>query len=79
MSDLKEKLENLKKQQEQAKEIFVKCQGAIEMIESMLEENKEEKFPPINPHPKEELASIMYKAGQRSVVEWLQNRLKEDD
>jgi len=43
MSDLKEKLENLKKQQEQAKEIFVKCQGAIEMIESMLEENKEEK------------------------------------
>ena len=43
MSDLKEKLENLKKQQEQAKEIFVNCQGAIEMIESMLEENKEEK------------------------------------
>ena len=38
----------------------------------------EEKFPPINPHPKEELASIMYKAGQRSVVEWLRNRLEED-
>ena len=42
-------------------------------------EELEEKFPPINPHPKEELASIMYKAGQRSVVEWLHNRLKEDD
>ena len=44
MSDLKEKLENLKKQQEQAKEIFVKCKGAIELVQSMIEdENKEEK------------------------------------
>ena len=37
----------------------------------------EDKFPPINPHPKEELASIMYKAGQRSVVEWYRNRVEE--
>jgi len=36
-----------------------------------------EKFPPVNPHPKEELASIMYKAGQRSVIEWYQNRIEE--
>ena len=44
MDNLKEKLENLKKQQEQAKEIFVKCQGAIELVQSMIEdENKEEK------------------------------------
>ena len=44
MDNLKEKLENLKKQQEQAKEIFVKCQGAIELIQSMIEdENKEDK------------------------------------
>ena len=45
MDELKEKLENLKKQQEQAKEIFVKCQGAIEIIQSMIdeEENKEVK------------------------------------
>ena len=34
-------------------------------------------FPPINTHPKEELSVIMYKAGQRSVVEWLMNRLEE--
>ena len=40
MSDLKEKIANLKKQQEQAKELFVKCQGAIELLEAMLEENK---------------------------------------
>tara|TARA_B100000029_G_scaffold398168_1_gene396633 strand:- start:3167 stop:3349 length:183 start_codon:yes stop_codon:yes gene_type:complete len=37
----------------------------------------EDKFPPINPHPKEDLASIMYKAGQRSVVEWYRDRVEE--
>ena len=37
----------------------------------------EEKFPPVNPHPKEEIGTIMYKAGQRAVVEWYKNRLDE--
>ena len=37
-----------------------------------------EKFPPVNPHPKEELASIMYKAGQRSVVEWYKERIDNE-
>ena len=44
--------------------------------ESLLLE-MEEKFPPVNPHPKEELSSIMYKAGQRSVIEWYRNRIDE--
>ena len=44
--------------------------------ESLLVE-MEEKFPPINPHPKEELASIMYKSGQRSVIEWYRSRLDD--
>jgi len=43
MKTLEEKLENLKKQQEQAKEVFVKCQGAIELLQSMIDKNKEEK------------------------------------
>ena len=43
MSDLNEKILNLKKQQEQAKELFVKCQGAIEVLQEMLKEDKEEK------------------------------------
>jgi hypothetical protein len=43
MDKLKEKLENLKKQQEQAKEIFVKCQGAIEFVQSMIDEEVEVK------------------------------------
>ena len=38
----------------------------------------EEKFPPVNPHPKEELNTIMYKAGQRSVVEWYRDRIDND-
>ena len=45
-------------------------------LESLVAE-MDEKFPPVTPHPKEELASIMYKAGQRSVIEWFQNRLEE--
>ena len=45
-------------------------------VQSLLIE-MEEKFPPINPHPKEELASIMYKSGQRSVIEWYKARLDE--
>ena len=46
-------------------------------IESLLKE-MEDKFPPVNPHPKEELNTIMYKAGQRSVVEWYRNRLENE-
>ena len=45
-------------------------------IESILLE-LEENFPPVNPHPKEEIGSIMYKAGQRSVIEWMKTRLEE--
>ena len=36
---LKERLDNLKNQQEQAKELFIKCQGAIEVIEQLMEED----------------------------------------
>ena len=41
MRDYKEKIEALKKQQEQAKELFVKLQGAIEVLTSMQEEEPE--------------------------------------
>ena len=40
---MKEKLEQLKKQREAAKELFIKCQGAIEFLEGMIEEEKKEK------------------------------------
>ena len=43
MANLDEKIQNLKSQQEQAKEIFVKCQGAIELLETMKEEEEKSK------------------------------------
>ena len=43
--------------------------------ESLLTE-MEERFPPVNPHPKEDLPCIMYKAGQQSVVEYVKQLLE---
>ena len=40
---MEKKLEELKKQQAMAKELFLKCQGAIELIESMIKEESEQK------------------------------------
>ena len=39
--DTKERIENLKRQQEQAKELFIKCQGAIELLEGIEKESQE--------------------------------------
>lgn len=39
----------------------------------------EDRFPPINPTPDDTIEKIMYRSGQRSVVEWLVNRLEDDD
>lgn len=46
-------------------------------VQSVLLE-MEENFPPVNPTPQDSTAKIMYQSGQRSVVEWLQEKLKED-
>ena len=35
----------------------------------------EASFPPVTPQPKDELALIMYRSGQRSIVEYIQNLL----
>ena len=47
-------------------------------VERLLEE-LEDKFPPKSPHPKEELNTIMYQAGQRSIVEWINKRINDED
>ena len=39
----------------------------------------EANFPPTNPRPDDSLSSIMYSAGQRSVVEWITYKLSEND
>ena len=46
-------------------------------IHSILEE-LEANYPPFIPHPTEPTNAIMYKAGQRSVIEWIKLRLNED-
>jgi len=38
----------------------------------------EENFPPITPSPEDTIEKIMYRSGQRSVVEWLLNRLENN-
>lgn len=40
---MKERLENLKKQQAAAKELFIKLQGAIELVEGIIAEEEKEK------------------------------------
>ena len=45
---------------------------------STLIQQLDENFPPINPHPDNSINLIMYRSGQRSVVEWIQQQLSED-
>jgi len=45
-------------------------------LESVLLE-LEEIHPPLNPTPDESMEQIMYRSGQRSVVEWIRNRIEE--
>jgi len=40
--------------------------------------NLNETFPPVNPSPHDSLALIMYKAGQRHVVEWIIQQMEQD-
>jgi hypothetical protein len=39
----------------------------------------EDRFPQVTPSPEDSIEKIMYRSGQRSVVEWLVNRLNEND
>ena len=39
----------------------------------------EEVFPSVNPDPDDSISKIMYRSGQRSVVEWLRKKLNEDN
>jgi hypothetical protein len=38
----------------------------------------EQNFPPVNPHPDDSHSQIMYRSGQRSVVEYIQRTLEEN-
>ena len=36
-------------------------------------------YPPVNHGPDAKLTHIMYRSGQRSVVEWIKQKLQEDN
>jgi hypothetical protein len=38
----------------------------------------QERFPPVNPSPEDSIEKIMYRSGQRSVVEWLIDKLENE-
>ena len=38
----------------------------------------EESFPPTNPTPEDTMEKIMYRSGQRSVVEWVTRYMDEN-
>jgi hypothetical protein len=46
-------------------------------LQSILQE-LEDNFPSVNPHPDDSQSLIMYRSGQRSVVEWINHRLSEE-
>jgi len=39
----------------------------------------EDTFPPYTPTPDTTISQIMYRSGQRSVVEWILNKLEEEN
>ena len=52
-----------------------KGKDAVEQLEQELDET----FPPVTPTPDNNINMIMYKAGQRSVVEWYIQRLSKNN
>jgi hypothetical protein len=39
----------------------------------------EDRFPLTNPGPDAQINTIMYQAGQRSVVDWIQSRIQNEE
>ena len=37
----------------------------------------EDTFPPVNPGPGDTISTIMYRSGQRSVIEWIYTQLQD--
>ena len=48
------------------------------MQHKALQQQLDEMFPPVNPSPNDSIESIMYRSGQRSVVEWLINNMENN-
>ena len=57
--------------------IYLSTHEALGMTASSLLQELMETFPPINPTPTMTMEQIMYQAGQRSIVEWIQSKMDE--
>lgn len=55
---------------------FLSTLEAMGMQHHALSKELEENFPSITPTPDDTIEKIMYRSGQRSVVEWLINRME---
>ena len=55
---------------------FLSTLETLGMEHRALVNELEDTFPPITPSPEDTIEKIMYRSGQRSVVEWLLNRLE---
>ena len=49
---------------------------AFEMEARAVMNELETTFPPVNPSPSDTISTIMYRAGQRSVIEYLKTKLE---
>jgi len=54
---------------------FLSTLEAMGMEHRALINTLQEQFPPVTPSPDDSIEKIMYRSGQRSVVEWLINQL----
>jgi len=46
------------------------------MQANVLLQQLDETFPPTNPNPEDTMEKIMYRSGQRSVVEWIKENME---
>ena len=47
------------------------------MTNTVMLEQLDEIFPPVTPNPTDTIEAIMYKAGQRCVVEWIKQFMEK--
>lgn len=74
----------LQSQQECQRFLSTRMSTSLNMLETLgmqsrgLVHQLEETFPPVNPTPDDTMEKIMYRSGQRAVVEWIINYMEEN-
>ena len=58
---------------------YLRTLEAFGMQSRAIIEDLDSTFPPTNPTPEMTMEQIMYYSGQRSVVEWLKEKMEDQD